>query len=159
MRCDTEDILPAHWLVSPQSPLCPLWDVTEAKHKAVFHGAGAYLASESMWDMLGNKGASLHPLAGVSISLSQATHLPGLTYLTGSWWFSVEKVCTWKETDQHGTWTTATGGEAETRLSISLQHIGSLMKVICIYLKLQILLILSSPMCFEEFQIPVSNLL
>ncbi|KAG7216308.1 hypothetical protein INR49_021712 [Caranx melampygus] len=44
-----ENILPAHWLVSPLSPLCPLWDVTEAKHKAVFHGAGAYLASESSW--------------------------------------------------------------------------------------------------------------
>lgn len=64
IRCDTEDILPAHWLLSPLSPLCPLWDVTGAKHKAVFHGAGAYLASESMWDMPGNKGASLRPLAG-----------------------------------------------------------------------------------------------
>ncbi|TNN80921.1 hypothetical protein EYF80_008926 [Liparis tanakae] len=29
-----------------ESPLCPLEYVTEAQHKAVFHGAGAYLGSE-----------------------------------------------------------------------------------------------------------------
>lgn len=50
--------------VTGLSPLCPLCDVTGAKHKAVFHGAAAYLASESMWDMPGNKGASLSPRPG-----------------------------------------------------------------------------------------------
>lgn len=64
IRCDAEDILPAHWLVFPPGPLCPRRDVTQAKHKAVFHGAAAYLASESMWDMPGNKGASLRQLTG-----------------------------------------------------------------------------------------------
>lgn len=64
IRCDAEDILPAHWLVFPPGPLCPRWDVTQAKHKAVFHGAAAYLASESMWDMPENKGASLRQLTG-----------------------------------------------------------------------------------------------
>lgn len=45
IRCDSENVLPVHWQVFPPRPL---WDAAGAKHKAAFHGAGAYLASESM---------------------------------------------------------------------------------------------------------------
>lgn len=59
--------LRTYYLITDWAPLwvhpAPPWDVIETKHKAVFHSTGAYLASESMWDTPGNKGASLHPPA------------------------------------------------------------------------------------------------
>lgn len=42
----------------------PHRDVTVGKYKARFHEALAYLGSESMWDMPGNKRPSLSPRAG-----------------------------------------------------------------------------------------------
>lgn len=82
----------------PLSPLCPLWDVTEAKHKAVFHGAAAYLASESMWDMPGNKGVSLRQQAGWAYPF----HRPHISVALLIWQTHgrFQKVCTWKDTDQ-----------------------------------------------------------
>lgn len=99
IRCDAEDILPARWLVFPPGPLCPRRDVTQAKHKAVFHGAAAYLASESMWDMPENKGASLRQLTGWAYPFHGphiAPRPPASLILVDSWRFSPERVRTWR---------------------------------------------------------------
>lgn len=90
-RCGSKNTSPHHWLICPLSPLCPLWEVTETKHKAGFHGAGAYLASQSMWDMPGNKGASLSPQAASEYPFHFAWFFLFDKFIVsfrggGSWW-------------------------------------------------------------------------
>lgn len=59
----------------------------------------------------------------------------------------MKKACTWKETGQHGKWTTTAGGEAETTISVSLQHTGSIKYVKCKYIMF----------VMQINEIPVSN--
>lgn len=61
--CVWEGDITSALTVLPRIPW-PHRDVTVDKYKARFHEAWAYLGSESMWDMPGNKRPSLSPRAG-----------------------------------------------------------------------------------------------